>query len=445
MASLERRNETYRIVFMHGGRKHSFSLGNANQQMAEALLGGVEKTLLFIGQGLLEVPAGCDLIEFVRSGGKVKEPKRPAAHVSTFAELKDAYLDSQANGVIEESSLKTIRQHLRHLERTFGGKFPIAKLVLCDVQRHIDRRLSQRYRGRRIGPLTARKEVSALRTMWNWGAARGQVTGMFPGKGLQYPKTDAKPPFMTLDEIERKLSVGGFTAEEKRSLFESLYLRREEIDAMLEHVREAAGYPWVFPLVATAAHTGARRSELIRVEVTDLDLENGVLLIREKKRSKKQRTTRHVSLTPFLTEVLRAWSQNHPGGRFLFCHSGYVRRSRKRSETTGHQSTPSRPSSLRERISLLSKRPPVAPTPLTKDEAHDHFKRTLSNSRWKVIRGFHTLRHSFISCLAAAGVDQRIIDEFVGHSTEEQRRRYRHLIPDVKHQAIATAFGSQVT
>jgi integrase len=81
------------------------------------------------------------------------------------------------------------------------------------------------------------------------------------------------------------------------------------------------------------------------------------------------------------------------------------------------------------------------PAALTRNEAHDHFKRTLAGSKWEVLRGFHILRHSFISCLAAAGVDQRIIDEFVGHQTDEQRRRYRHLVPDVKQKAIAGVFG----
>jgi hypothetical protein len=38
-------------------------------------------------------------------------------------------------------------------------------------------------------------------------------------------------------------------------------------------------------------------------------------------------------------------------------------------------------------------------------------------------------------------VDQRIIDDLVGHSTEEQRRRYRHLFPDVKQQALLGVFG----
>lgn len=78
---------------------------------------------------------------------------------------------------------------------------------------------------------------------------------------------------------------------------------------------------------------------------------------------------------------------------------------------------------------------------MTKDEAHDHLKRALEGTRWAAVRGYHVLRHSFISCLAAAGVDQRIIDEFVGHSQEEVKRRYRHLIPDVKQAALSGVFG----
>jgi hypothetical protein len=38
-------------------------------------------------------------------------------------------------------------------------------------------------------------------------------------------------------------------------------------------------------------------------------------------------------------------------------------------------------------------------------------------------------------------VDQRVIDDLVGHSTEEQRRRYWHLYPDVKQGAVRAVFG----
>ena len=43
--------------------------------------------------------------------------------------------------------------------------------------------------------------------------------------------------------------------------------------------------------------------------------------------------------------------------------------------------------------------------------------------------------------LRLEGIDQRLIDEWVGHSTEEQRRRYRHLYPSVQAEALKSVFG----
>jgi integrase len=74
-------------------------------------------------------------------------------------------------------------------------------------------------------------------------------------------------------------------------------------------------------------------------------------------------------------------------------------------------------------------------------EAHNYFRRALRNSKWRVLKGWHVFRHSFISVLASKGVDQRIIDDMVGHQTDEQRRRYRHLYPDVTQDAIRSVFG----
>lgn len=79
--------------------------------------------------------------------------------------------------------------------------------------------------------------------------------------------------------------------------------------------------------------------------------------------------------------------------------------------------------------------------PLTEDEAGDHLKRTLAGSEWEVVRGYHAFRHSFISACASRGIDQRLIDAWVGHKSEEQRERYRHLYPSVQADALKSVFG----
>jgi integrase len=167
-------------------------------------------------------------------------------------------------------------------------------------------------------------------------------------------------------------------------------------------------------MVAFAAYTGARRSEMLRALVTDIDLAGGVVTIREKKRVRGKRSTRSAPVTPKLAEVLRGWLAVRPESPYLFCQAQRVTRSKTKRE---------------------------GPTPVTEDEAHDHFKRTLEGSKWQVLRGYHVLRHSFISALASEGVDQRVIDEVVGHQSEEQRKRYRHLYPTVMKEAIKRVFG----
>jgi integrase len=134
-----------------------------------------------------------------------------------------------------------------------------------------------------------------------------------------------------------------------------------------------------------------------------VDLANSVVTIREKKRDKTKTTTRRVPLTPFLKGVLTLWMKQRAKGRTLFCKGD------------GKEITPR--------------------------EAMNYFDRALRVSRWSVLRGLHVFRHSFCAALASKGVDQRIIDELMGHSTEQQRRRYRHLFPDVTKTAMLSAFA----
>ena len=54
--------------------------------------------------------------------------------------------------------------------------------------------------------------------------------------------------------------------------------------------------------------------------------------------------------------------------------------------------------------------------------------------RHKVV--FHTLRHTYCSWLAMAGVPLYVIGEMVGHSSPQMTKRYSHLCPDKKHQTV---------
>jgi integrase len=214
---------------------------------------------------------------------------------------------------------------------------------------------------------------------------------------------------------EHAKETNTLTDEEREELWECLFLTFPEIAELLQYVESAARHASIFPMVSFCAHTGARRAEMLRARIDDLDFEGETVLIREMKREKGRRTTRRAPLSPFLAGVLRQWLTEHAGGQYLFCHDVEVARSRKRSATTGHRGEKAGGTSLKARLSGVRSRERQPVGPLTADEAHDHLKRTLAGSKWEVMRGWHVLRHNFISCCAAAGVDQRLIDEWVGH------------------------------
>jgi integrase len=437
MAGLQKRSGRYRVIFRYHGKQHTLNLGKVSRAEAESKSDGVEYLLMRLKQGLKQLPPGDDIVSFLMRDGEAPPPQAHGigANSLVLSELRDRYVSTYAQAN-EANTLKTAKIHFQHLIVTLGPKFPLAKLKPPHLQQHIDRRAEAA-----ISPATIRKEIATLGTAWNWAERTEVIAGSYPNRGLVYPKTDEKPPFRTKEEIQRQIASGCVRADERDALWDCLFLTLPDITDFLKHVEQHARHAWIYPMVCFAAHTGARRSELLRGRIADLDFEGETVLIRERKRQKGRRTSRRAPLSPFLVRILKEWLADHPGGPYLFCHTDEVGRSKKRSHTTGHRGTGTRSTSLRARmegVRVRDRRPVAA---LTESEAHDHLKRTLRGSKWEVLRGWHVLRHSFISCCAAVGVDQRLIDDWVGHTTEEMRKRYRHLVPSAQKVAIRAVFG----
>ncbi len=418
MAWLERDARTgfYKVGFRYGDQKLKKSLKTSDRSEAESAKGGVEQTLRAIERGWATVPPGVDLGDFVLSGGRMTQ--RPAVPAkTTLAALFDSYFGSMPAGSLEDTTLSGMKIHERQLYRIIGKTFDVRTLTTGDLQRYVDKRSKEPgRRGRKVTTTTIKKAIVTLRTAWNWGVKNGHVSGKFPNAGLKYPKSAEKPPFQTWKEIEQQIARGGLSDAEQADLWDCLFLTLPEIDDLLAHVKTHAKQPFIYPMFCFAAHTGARRSEIARTRLGDIDLAAGVATIRERKRNHAMTTTRRVPISPFLSGILAEWFAKHPGGQSAFCQVVDVVRSKKDR---------------------------TAPEQVTADESHDHFKRTLAGSKWAVLRGWHIFRHSFCSNCAAKRVDQRIINAWVGHQTEDMVRRYRHLIPDQQYSAIVAVFGNR--
>ncbi len=439
MAGLQHRNGTYRVLFRYQGKQHAFTLVDVDPDEAEAKAAQVDYLLMRLKQRLAVLPPGMEIVEYVQFDGQSLPATAAIAEKITLASLRERYLDANENS-LEPNTLGCIRIHFGHLETVLGPAFCISDLTLADLQRYIDHRSKARgLHGRKLSPATIQKELITLRTAWNWAERFKFVAGRFPNQGLRYPKQTEKPAFQTREEIDRRIAFGGLKDADIADLWDSLYLTVTEVDGVLKHLHKHAIQPFLYPMACTAAHTGARRSELIRMQIADVDFAGKTIIIREKKRVRGKTTTRRVPLSPFLSGVLKNWIKAHPGGPVLFCQQSVVERSKKRSVTTGHQGTKTRPRTVAERSATIRQRKISPVCPLTPNEAHDHLERTLAKSEWNTVRGWHTFRHSFISACASKGVDQRLVEAWAGHMTTEMSRRYSHLYPSTQQEALVCA------
>lgn len=123
-------------------------------------------------------------------------------------------------------------------------------------------------------------------------------------KGLRLPKTSDKPPFQTMAEVERKTGLGGLTTEEVDELWDAVLLTLPEVDEFLKFVKERALHGCLYPMFVFAAHTGARRSELRRSRIEDLDFGGRRVFIRERKRVRGRHTLRSVPMSSMLEQAL---------------------------------------------------------------------------------------------------------------------------------------------
>lgn len=403
MASLELRNGSYRVVFRFGGQKFGRSLKTKDKQQADLAMARLEDNLRRLKLGTMSIEPGADIPTVLLSSGAYAKPPK-IKRVPQLGEILDLYLESIPDDSLELGTFKMLAIHIRHLKRHLGVRTRSSALDHECLQTYINKRaLEKGKRGRNVGAVTIKKELTTLRAAWAWAIDADLVASILPsGKRLRFPKHDEKPAFKTWDEIVRVLVRTRISEEAARDYWDCVFLNQSELAQLLADLEKQPTLAFVRPMIATAAYTGARRSELVRSCISDVDFDAGRILLREKKRVRGQRSMRSVPIAPQLEDILTHWLTIHPGGVKTFSFTGEG---------------------------------------LTLSHAHKYFVSALAATKWSVLPGWHCLRHSFISNCASKGVDQRMIDDWVGHQTDSMRRRYRHLFPTEQRRALASVFA----
>jgi integrase len=377
MAWLERRANSYRIVFRFASEKFHYSLKTGNERTATAALARLEENLYLLEHGRLELPPGADLATFLISDGKLNG-KPVIEKALTLGEMIDRYKKELPEGAKEASTRYSEKVHLGHLRKILKSRTPMTTITTRMLQHYIDSRSKQKGRQRRpVSHETIRKEIGTFGSMWNkFAVPMGIVHGPAPTRGLIYHKIRSKPPFQTWEQIERQIARGGLTSVQEEDLWDALFLSVAQVEELLDYVRKQDRLPFLYPMFLFAAHTGARRSEMLRSLIDDFDFASKMVRIRERKRDKSRESTfRYVPMSDRLAQNMATWFTQHPGGQFTICLK--------------------------------------ANEPISAMMAYHYFVDSVAGSKWAKLRGWHVFRHSFISNCAAKRVDQRMIDEWV--------------------------------
>ena len=412
MASLSYNSKTRkaRIFFRHDRKQYNKTLTVESARHAERLQTLIEETLQDLERGKLAISEGADVAAFVVSGGKVAlKPKavsipfQPEAKPATVAEIFDTYAETLTPGSKEANTIYTEALHGRHYKRVLRADRRFESLTVDVLQDYVNKRPVEGVVRNAI-----HKELTTLRVLWGWAHRRKLIQAPLAWhiSELTLPKAHEKPPFQTWDQITLKIERGGLSEAKQAELWECLWLDQDQTLECLAWVREHATRPFLHPMLAFAAYTGARRGEMLRSERDDWDFAAGSLTIRQKKSDKsKSFTRRNAPIHPDLAAIMQAWFKDHPGGSWTIAAEDGS---------------------------------PIDPRGSTA-----YFRRLMKGGKWSVLHGWHTFRHSLASNMASAGVDQRVINGILGHHTEEMERRYRHLLPRKQADALQGLFQTE--
>jgi integrase len=276
----------------------------------------------------------------------------------TFRQFAPEYLAyAQANK--SPTSFGRDRVTIEHWLTPYFGEGYLGDLTVAEVERYKQARLAT------VTPSTVNKEVNGLKAMLNkavsWGYLKAHpLKGM---KGLKEPPGRLR--YLTLEESVRLLAACDTP-------------------------------PYLRPIVDLAMHTGMRRSEILRLCWSDLDLRRRTITLTQTKNNE----VRVIPINDTVAAVLRTWP-HVVGTDTLF---------------------------------------PALNGPM------------VSRAFWRACRKadvsnlrLHDLRHTFASYLAMGGFNLRVIQQLLGHKDLRMTARYAHLSADHLQQAVKsldTVLGS---
>jgi len=390
MANIYKKKDTWHIRFYLHGKRYKKSLGISSKHKALRAKQKLEARLADLKSGFLKMDQDVDIANYLISGQTVREKQVTTSQI-TFDDIVILFLN-HVEFRHSPNFIVTEQIHLRHFGKFLKNRAtgPISDITLTDIERYMNKRR------KKVCADTVNKELQTLRLLFKYAQKHNYIE-INPASNVSRFKHSGKSHrFMTKAEIDNQIKRGGLSDKEISKLQKFRYLPHNEITQLLKLAQEKS--PFLYPIVATVAFTGIRRGELIALEWAEVDFSAKKIWVRSRKQSRSREfTSRDIDIHNNLLKILKNHHKSNNKGKLVFPWSD------------GKQIIPHR--------------------------LHLKFKTLIKNTDFDGI-ALHCLRHSFASNLAALGVDNRLIDHYMGHQTTEMRQRYQHLFPEKKAEGI---------
>ena len=266
------------------------------------------------------------------------------------------------------ASEHTIRAYRRDLEQFIGFMAEDGKDKVHDVDHLLLRRYLARLRDRGYARSTIARNLASLRSFFTFLCLEGYADTN-PVKAVRTPRQERRlPHFLSTQEVERLLNAPDDSApagRRDRAILETLY------------------------------STGARVSELVAMDVDDLDFISDLVLVRGKRRKERLCPLGRYAVA-VLTEHLA--SRGIARERVGFCRGPLF---------LNRQGTRMTDRSVRRMLDKY-----------------------LGKADLSARTSPHTLRHSFATHLLSNGADLRSVQELLGHASLSSTQVYTHLTPE---------------
>lgn len=359
--------DRYFIVrFQHGGQRQEEGLGWASEGWTEqraALELAKLKEAVRIGEGPTSLAEKRALAKAKRQA-EAEARERQAREGLTFGEFWQASYFPQAKKDKTPGSWQREDQFFRLWLSPVIGGVPLKDISPMHLER-VKKKMAEAGRA----PRSIHYCLAVVRQAFNYARRLGLYQGDPPTSKVKKPTPDNRRlRFLSLDEA--------------KSLLAAL----------------AESSPEVHDMALLSLHTGMRSGEVRSLTWADVDLEHGLLTLRDTKNGR----SRHA----FMTEAVKAMLQERALGRpnsLVFCGSDGKPRSPV-AKTFRHAV---------ERLGLNA---------------------DVSDPRHKVC--YHTLRHTFASWLVMRGTPLFTVQKLMGHRTSAMTERYSHLAPDHLREAV---------